>query len=99
MMLALINGELWGPSPSPVWNVILYSLEFYVFALIFIYWPLAYWFLGRLFGKRFEIKYPTIEKDTWWIDRGIRLVHYTAGILLQSYRQKKNILTRSRGKI
>ena len=78
-----------GPSPSPVWNVILYSLAFYVFVLIFIYWPLAYWFLGRPFDKKFEIKYPTVEKGTWWVGPGIRLVNYTAGILLQPYRQKK----------
>ena len=78
-----------GPSPSPVWSLVLNSLALYVFIYIFIYWPLAYWFLGRPFDKKFELKYYTIEKDTWWIGPGVRLVHYTAGILLQPYRNKK----------
>ena len=77
-----------GPSPSPIWSVILYGLALYGFLLIFIYWPLAYWFLGRPFDKKFEIKYPTVEKGTWWIGPMARLASYTLGILLQPYRNK-----------
>ena len=76
-------------SPNPVWDLFFSSMAWILAALIFIYWPLAYWLLGRPFDKKYEIKYPTIEKGTWWIGPGIRLVHYTAGILLQPYRQKK----------
>lgn len=78
-----------GPSPSPVWSIVLYGLAFFVTIYLFIYWPLAYWLLGRPFDKKFEIKHYTFEKDTWFVGTGLRLVSYTMGILLQPYRYKK----------
>ena len=78
-----------GPSPSPVWSILLNGFALFWFVFLFIYWPLAYWFLGRPFDKKYKLKYYTLEKDTWWIGPGLRLVSYTMGILLQPYRYKK----------
>ncbi len=80
-----------GPSlsPSPEWDLVLGSLAWLVLALIFIYWPLAYWFLGRPYDKKYEVKYYIFEKGMLWVSPGLRLVNYTGGILLQPYRYKK----------
>jgi len=80
-----------GPSlsPNPVWNLVLSSLAWYTITYFFIFWPLAYWFLGRPYDKIFELKNYTIEKDTWFIGPGWRLASYTMGIVLQPYRGQR----------
>ena len=76
-------------SSNPVWDLVLGSLAWVSVVYIFIYWPLAYWFLGRPFDIKFEVKNYIFEKDMLWVGPGLRLVSYTMGILLQPYRFKK----------
>jgi len=76
-------------SPNAIWDLILGSLAWFMTAYFFIYWPLAFWFLGRPFDKKFDIKYYVFEKNYLWFGPGVRLVSYTMGILLQPYRHKK----------
>ncbi len=78
-----------GPSPSSVWSIVLYGIALYVTVFLFIYWPLAYWFLGRPYDKKYEVKYYIFEKGMLWVSPMMRLTSYTLGILLQPYRYKK----------
>jgi len=76
-------------SPSLVWNIILHGLALYWTIFLFIFWPLAYWFLGRPYDKKYEPVNYIYEKGMWWISPMARLTSYTLGIVLQPYRHKK----------